>query len=205
MHTFFQSILQSTFQIIIPAAHAAVTAAASTAYAATSSTAPAEPGITTVLGLDWRLFIAQLINFSIVVLILWKWVFGPLGKKLTERQEMVQRSIKQSKDIELKVAQAEQDRLAQMEAARKEASGIIDRAQTAAEKTKAGILAEAQSAAEKVIAQSRVRISEEHLKMAAELKEEAATLIVAATEQILKEKVDAKKDQQMIKDILKSL
>jgi F0F1-type ATP synthase membrane subunit b/b' len=39
----------------------------------------------------------------------------------------------------------------------------------------------------------------------AEVREEAATLVVAATEKILREKIDVKKDEQLIKESLKNI
>jgi F-type H+-transporting ATPase subunit b len=178
---------------IIPTVHAATEA----------SEAP--QGITGLLGLNLKLFIAQLVNFSIVLFVLWKWVFGPLGKKLQERTETIEKSLKHAEEIEQKHKDAESARLAEIEKARIEASEIITRAQKMAETTKDQIVAEAKAVAEKVNAQALVQIENEKKKLIAEVREEAATMVVAATERIIKEKLDPKRDEALIKESLKTL
>ena len=178
--------------LIIPVAHAADASAAT-------------PSVTTLLGLDWKLFIAQLINVGIVVFVLWKWVFTPLGHKLEERSRTIAQSLAHAQEIEQMHADAETFKKSEMEKARKEASSIIEKSQVAAEVVKAQILSDATAASEKIAEQSKIRIAEEKKTMLQEVNEEVSTLVVAATEQILKEKLDAKKDAQMIKEALKSL
>ena len=182
--------ISSFFQI--PAAHAA-------------DAATANPSVTTLFGLNWKLFIAQLINFGIILFVLWKWVFGPLGKKLEERSDKIEKSLKQAEEIEEKHRQAEQARLAEIEKAYKEAGSIIEAAQKTANQTKDQIIAEAKQASERLQAQTKQQLQDEKAKLLQEVRQEAANMVVAATEKIIRQKLDPKKDEQLIKESLKDI
>ena len=161
--------------------------------------------VVTLLGLNWQLFIAQLVNFAIVLFVLWKWVFTPLGKKLTERSENIEKSIAQQADIEKQHAAAAQFRKDEMAKAQVEAAAVIDRAQVAAKKTGEQILADARRASEQLVVQTKAQLEDEKAKLIREVKEYAATLVTMATEKIIREKLDSAKDQELIKETLKNL
>ncbi|TSC65345.1 MAG: F-type H+-transporting ATPase subunit b [Candidatus Doudnabacteria bacterium Gr01-1014_77] len=188
-------MMNEILQILIPVAHAAE---AQAAEAANSS-------VTALFGLDWKLFIAQLFNFAIVLIVLWRWVFKPLGAKLEQRTAKIEKSIKEAQEIQDQLKQVEQYRKAEMEKIRGEATEIVAKAQKTAEMNKDQIIAEAKKSAEKVLEQSKKELASEKEKLLIEVREEAATLVVAATEKILREKLDSKRDVELIKESLKGL
>lgn len=161
--------------------------------------------VVTLLGLNWKLFIAQLVNFAIVLFVLWKWVFTPLGKKLQERSENIEKSIAQQADIEAQHVAAAQFRKEEAAKAQVEASAIIDRAQVAAKKAGDQILQDARKASEQLVLQTKAQLEDEKAKLLREVKEYAATLVAMATEKIIREKLDSAKDQELIKETLKNL
>ncbi len=184
--------MHEILQILIPVAHAAETGAA-------------DDSVTALLGIDWKLFIAQLFNFAIVLIVLWRWVFKPLTTKLEQRSAKIEKSIKESQEIQDQLKGVEQYRKAEVEKIRGEANEIILKAQKTAEANKEEIIAEAKKSAERVLEQSKKELASEKSKLLIEVKEEAANLIVAATEKILREKLDPKKDAELIKESLKGL
>ncbi|MHB8871288.1 MAG: F0F1 ATP synthase subunit B [Candidatus Doudnabacteria bacterium] len=188
-------MMNEILHILIPIAHAAEANVSDVA----------NDSVTALLGLDWKLFIAQLINFAIVLIVLWRWVFKPLGAKLEQRTAKIEKSIKESQEIQDQLKQVEQYRKAEMEKIRGEANEIVAKAQKTAEMNKEQIIAEAKKGAEKVLEQSKKELASEKEKLLAEVREEAATLVVAATEKILREKLDSKRDVELIKESLKGL
>jgi len=186
------NIFSHILHLIIPVAHAAESTGSS-------------PSVTELFGLNWKLFLAQLINFGVVLFVLWKWVFGPIGAKLQERTDRIEKSLQQAREIEEKHKAAEAARMAEIERARKEANEIVDRAQAAANQTKEQILAEAKQSAEKLLAQTKQQLADEKNKLMREVREEAAGLVVLATEKLLREKIDQQKDQHIIKESLKNV
>ncbi len=184
--------------ILIPVAHAAEEAT----HVATEATAS---GPVALFGLDFKLFIAQLFNFLIVLFVLWRWVFTPLTKKLSERTAKIENSLKNAENIEERIKETDAQRAATLSQARDQAASIITSAQKAAEQTKDQILTEAKKSGEKLIEQAKAEIDSQKEKSLAAIREEAANLVVTATERIIRQKLDAKADHQLIKDSLKQL
>ncbi|MCX6779339.1 MAG: hypothetical protein NTU97_03855, partial [Candidatus Magasanikbacteria bacterium] len=54
-------------------------------------------------------------------------------------------------------------------------------------------------------AQAKTKIKEEREEMISVIKKDAGDLVVAALEKILKEKVDSKKDKELIEGVVKTL
>jgi F0F1-type ATP synthase membrane subunit b/b' len=50
---------------------------------------PASTDLLGKLGINAPLFLAQLVNFSIVLLVMWKWVYTPLVKLMDKRAQEI--------------------------------------------------------------------------------------------------------------------
>src|SRR5262245_53133970 len=59
-----------------------------------------EGGVLGMLGINWKLFIAQLINFGIVLFVLWKWVFKPVSSGLEARTTRIEKSLQDATQLE---------------------------------------------------------------------------------------------------------
>ena len=177
---------------IIPVAQAAEEAAHSTSPVA-------------VLGLNLSGFIAQLINFGIVLFILWKWVFTPVTKKLQERTAKIEKSLNDAETVAKDKQEFEKWKNEQIVNARHEASIIISKAQVDATKVKEDLAAQSKSEQEKIIADAKVRIEQEKNQTMASAKGELADLVTMATEKIIRQKMDGKMDKQLVNDTLKSM
>ncbi len=185
------NLLHYLAQFIIPIARAQETAASGNPAAA--------------LGVDWRLFVAQLINFGILLFVLWKWAFVPIAKKLEERTAKIEKSLHDADRIEKEKREFENWRQAEIIKTRQEASAVVTAAQSEAQKAKQQIAAETKAEQEKIVAQAKQQIDSEKNRSIAEAKSEIANLVTAAAEKILRKKLDAKADQELIKESLKSI
>lgn len=154
------------------------------------------------LGINWKLFIAQIINFGIVLFVLWKWVFGPIGKALEDRREKVEKSLRDAREIEERVQKFEVEHEERVRESRKEAESIIQKASKAATEMKSGASADAQAEAEKIISNAKKTIEAEKEKAITEVRQELTDLTVSATEKILQKKMDEKNDQEYVKKII---
>lgn len=184
--------LQSIF---ITVAHAAETA----------TTTESSGGVIGTLGINGQLFIAQLINFAIILFVLWKWVLTPVAKKLQERTEKIEKSLNDADRIENEKHTFEQWRQEEMSKTRKEASGIITTAQTEAGKAKEQIIQQTKEEQSKLVEQARVQIEQEKNQALSSAKAELADLVTTATEKILRRKLDDKKDAELVKESISEL
>ncbi len=163
-----------------------------------------EPNFIGTLGLNWKLFLAQLINFGIVVFILWKWVFKPVTSALEARRQRIEESVKTAEEIEKRLQEFEAHRETQMRKAQAQAEALIQKAEGLASESKSQILEMARLEARKLLAEAKTAIATEKEQMLREIREEVATLTVMATEKILREKLDEKKDKEIINNALRA-
>jgi len=160
---------------------------------------------TAVLGLHLGQFIAQLINFGIVLLIFWKWVLPAVMKNLQSRTARIEKSLKDAERVEKEKLEFEQWRQAEMSKTRQEASSIITKAQSEANQVKDQTIQQTKEEQQKLVEQAKKQIEQEKNSMMSSAKSELADLITGTAEKILKEKMDKKKDEEIIKNALKNI
>lgn len=175
------------------------------AHAQEAATEAANPSIAGMFGLNAKLFLAQLVNFGIVLFVLWKWVFTPVTKGLEKRTKTIEKSLQDAETVEQEKKNFEAWRITEMSAARKEASEIVTKAKVDAETVRAELLNKTKAEQQKVMDQTKEQLKIEQVRSVAEVKEEIATLVVAASQKILHGKLDAKTDKELIKESLKEV
>lgn len=180
-------------------------AAEEVVHAAVEAAQESDGGVVGLLGLNIKLFIAQLINFGIVLFILWKWVFKPVTTALRQRTEKIENSLADAKKIEEKMIEMESYQKQQVEKANKDYQKIVVQAENVAKQQKEEILQEAKTRAEKMIRDAEMRMTEEKRQLISEAKQELVDLVVTASERILSEKLDKKKDEKLISEMLKDV
>lgn len=178
---------------------------AETAVAAAGEAAQEKESVTALLGLNWKLFIAQLVNFGVIIFVLWKWVFTPVTNALSSRTKKIEQSLADAEKIKQQVADLEIYTRDQEAKARAEYQKAVDESVRAASRQKENILGEARVQSEKMIADAEARIAQEHDRMIKEAREELADLVIAAAEKLLSEKIDRTKDMEFTRASLEQL
>lgn len=153
--------------------------------------------------IDWKLVVAQLVNFGIVLFVLYKFAYGPILKTLNDRTAKIDKGLKDAEEANRKVIEMGDREKEVLVEARKEAQAILAKSEEQAKKNKDEIMAEAKAQAEKAVAEAQKKIEEEKNKMMAQVKGEIAGLVMAATEKLIGEKMDSKKDAELIEQSLK--
>jgi len=170
-----------------------------------TESAVAEQSLPASLGLNTQLFVFQLINFTVVAVILWFLVLKPLTKTLAERKKMIDESIDNAKEIETNLALSEKEYQDKLKEAKGEANKVIEHAHTEAKQLGEDMKVKAKTEVEGIVAQAKKSIQSEKVQMMEEIRQESATLIVTALEKILNEKMDGNIDKKIIEDSLKNL
>src|ERR1035437_5787280 len=79
---------------------------------ATAAHGEAATGITKIIqdfGISWPFFIAQVLNFSVVAFILWKFAFKPVLATLDERQRRIADGLKYADEMKAKLEATQQE------------------------------------------------------------------------------------------------
>jgi F-type H+-transporting ATPase subunit b len=168
-----------------------------------ASEAEEDAGLVGMFGINWKLFLAQLVNFGIIIFVLWKWVFKPVTKGLTDRTEKIESSLAEAERIAQERQTFESWKQGEISTVRAEASGIITAAKQQAESLKAETLKTTASEQARLVEQTKQRLQQEQTAMLQSAQAQLADLVVSASEKILKEKLSSTKDQDLIKQALK--
>src|SRR5476649_87408 len=85
-----------------------------TSQAAEAAAAHGEPatGITKIFqdfGISWPFFLAQVVNFSLVAFILWKFAFKPVLATLDERQKKIADGLRYADEMKAKLEATQQE------------------------------------------------------------------------------------------------
>jgi len=149
--------------------------------------------------IDAGLLLAQLVNFLIVLVVLYKFAYKPILKTLNDRTGKIEKGLKDAEDAQIKLVEMEKKEKEILTKAKEEGQKIITAAEVVARNNKEELLAEAKVQSDKILTEAGKKIEEEKNKMIDEIKSEVAGLVVMATEKILDEKIDTSKDKDLIK------
>lgn len=163
-----------------------------------------EGGLAT-LGINGNIFIAQLVNFLIVLLVLWKFAYKPLVKMLDARSERIEKSMKDAEHVEKRVAALEDERKAVIAEARAESAKLMEMARTDAESMKADTIEKAKREVERVVVHGKAQLKAEQETMMREARKELADIAVAAARRILAEGVDEKKAHSLAEEVIRKM
>ena len=155
------------------------------------------------LGLSFSAFLIQLITFVIVFLILNRFAFKPIVKKLEERRQVIEDGVKMGLELEKERKELDAEVVKITRDARHEADKII----ATGHKEARSVMSDSEKATarkvETMITDAEARIEEESEQARLGLEKDIVGLISEATEALVGEKVDTKKDAELIDKILK--
>ena len=153
------------------------------------------------LGIDWKLFLAQAINFLILLFILRRYAYKPMLDFLEKRTERIDKGLKDAEAAQKKLSEMEKKEKEVMAKARNEAQAIIAAAEESAKKRDAKRLAETEAKTKRFVEDARMKIEEEKDKVMGEVKSEVAEIVALSVEKLLRERVDTRKDEKIIAHI----
>ncbi len=133
-------------------------------------------------GIEWKLLVAQLINFGVLVLVLHKFVYKPLLKVLDERSKSAKDAEAKSSSIDKKLEEIKAEEEIVLRDARKRGAEIIKSVEAQASVLKARLEKDATESALKVVREAEVRMKAENEKMNSLFKAEMKEIVASAIE-----------------------
>lgn len=172
-----------------------------TIFAATGESAEEAGGISAV-GLDPWALLAQAVTFLVLFWVIKRFALDKIVDTLEERRKTIDKGVRLGIHM-----QSEQDKLAdtielKLHEARQQADTIIAEANQEAGAILKNAEESAQHRGEKMLEDARARIEDDVQKAKRELEKEMVQLVAQATEIIIDEKLDAKKDSNLIERAL---
>jgi F-type H+-transporting ATPase subunit b len=155
--------------------------------------------------IDWKLLIAQLVNFGIVVGVLWYFALKPLLKVMNKRTADIEQSLKDAKEIEQKLHDAEKTKQAVIIEAQKEAQIVMEKSYKESEALKEEKLRETRTEMEKIAAKTKADLLLEKDKMVQEAKRDVADLVMAASSKIIGKQLDESANKKLIEETINQI
>jgi F-type H+-transporting ATPase subunit b len=157
------------------------------------------------LGINLKIFIAQLVNFTVVLLVLWKWAYKPIVRLLDERQHKIEKSVKDAQEIEQRLSRLSGEREEVLIAARQEAKARVEEALAGAEGRRQEILEKTKGEVERVIAQGKQQLAQEREAMMRDARKELAEIVVEASRKIVASEINEKKAASLAEEVIRKM
>jgi F-type H+-transporting ATPase subunit b len=144
--------------------------------------------IFTTFGIDWHLLLINAINFGLLLLGLWYFLYTPLMRMLEERRQKVAQGVADAQAAQQSLKEIEGTRASTLAQAGREADEVLARARNAAQAREREMLAHAEAAAASVVKEAEAQAKEAKARAVAESKQEVAKLIVLGMEKTMQTK-----------------
>jgi F-type H+-transporting ATPase subunit b len=150
-------------------------------------------------------FIAQVISFGIVALLLRRFAYQPILQALAKRRERIAESLANADKIKAELARTEAARLEALVQAGNQANQLIAEARVAAAKLLETESQKAIATAEQIIAKAREASEADHVRMMNELKREIGRLVVETTARVSGKILSVEDQRRLIEETNKQL
>jgi F-type H+-transporting ATPase subunit b len=156
-------------------------------------------------GLDIKILIAQLINFAILLFVLWKFAYKPMFKILDDRKKKIETGIENAAKAEEKLREISEEEKKIMIEAKKEAAKILDEARVMAEESRKRNIDKTKEEIGQLINQEKENMRQEKAEILKSINREVADLVMITVEKVIEEKMSGAKDEELIKKAINKL
>jgi F-type H+-transporting ATPase subunit b len=140
--------------------------------------------------IDWKIIIAQMINFGIVFAVLYIYALKPLSKLMTERSEKISKGIDDAKKNKETLENTKIEYEETIAEAKKEANKIFQEGKKEAETKKMSMIEDAKKEVATIIENGKKSLEAEKAKIMEDAKKEIVSLTMLATEKMISNKPD---------------
>jgi F-type H+-transporting ATPase subunit b len=141
-------------------------------------------------GVDGPHLIVQLVNFSILAFVLYRFAVKPALGQMEERNRLIEKGLADAQAATARLAEAQKASEAKLNAASDEASKILAEARNSAKAAVEAAKAEASAAQAEVVAKAKAAIEADRVKMLAEVRGEVSRLVVETAAKVLEQNLD---------------
>jgi len=140
-----------------------------------------------VFGIDWKILVVQIINFSVLLGVLWYFLYKPLTNLIENRRAQIIKGVADAERAEAALKDADTKKADILAKASIEAQDIVNASRTSGKAREAEIVKEAQEKYERMMAEAALKSEEIQREALAKSKQEIAKLVVLGVEKTLKE------------------
>jgi len=157
------------------------------------------------LGINLGYLISQIVNFSLLALLLYFVGYKPILRVLDERSARIRQGMADAEKAQRMAAEAQQEFERQLALARKESQALIAQATQTAQKQRDEILAQAREQAAAELARAKEEIARERERALVELRQEIADLSVTVAEKVIGQTLDLAAQRRLVQRFIEQV
>jgi F-type H+-transporting ATPase subunit b len=150
-------------------------------------------------------FLATLLNFALLLFILYKLLWKKLINAMDSRKNQIDESLEKAELARKEVSETKTKISADIENARRQAREIVEQSQRAGEEAKNVILKQANEAADAALVRAQEEIEQQKISAISDIKSEVAQLVIMVTEKVLAENVSPEQHKALVDKYIKEL
>lgn len=154
------------------------------------------------IGISLNGLLAQIVNFLILLVLLYSIAYKPLRRMMEERSNRIRQGLEQAEQASRRLAEADEEARRKLEEAQRKGQEILSQAAALGERLKEEARQEARAQAEALIARARGEIELEREQAIRQLRQEFADLAILAAEKVLRETLDRERHRRLIEEVL---
>ncbi|MBI4224709.1 MAG: F0F1 ATP synthase subunit B [Candidatus Sungbacteria bacterium] len=159
----------------------------------------------THFGIDWRLLLAQAVNFFLLLFLLKKFAYKPILAMLAKRRHEIEKGFELRREAEKTLKEADELRERTLQQARADSLAMVNEAEQAGKKRQEEIVAEGIKKGEALVHDAKRIILQEKAIMGEEVYATAHELVRKGLEKVLGKMPAGERDKQLIHDALAEL
>jgi F-type H+-transporting ATPase subunit b len=139
-------------------------------------------------GIDWRLVVIQVFNFTLMIAVLWYFLYTPILSVINEREQKIKKGVEDAELASKKLTEADSEKATILQKAHGESESIVLRAKGHANEKGAAIITDAEQRSERILQDAKNKAEELKVRAHKESEAEIAKVAILAAEEILKQK-----------------
>ncbi|HEY9585328.1 MAG TPA: F0F1 ATP synthase subunit B [Candidatus Paceibacterota bacterium] len=139
-------------------------------------------------GVNWKLLLIQGINFGLLLLILYRFLYRPLFTLLDKRQHAIEKGLRDAEEVAREKTQISEEKEAILASSREEGGKLVEQLRKEAIAQEKSILREAQEKSTAMFTEARQKADAEREHILRESEKEIARIAILASEKILRDR-----------------
>jgi F-type H+-transporting ATPase subunit b len=164
----------------------------------------AEGGGGGLISLDKSLLV-QMVNFLILLLILWRLLYRPLLAKMQERTQAIQRSLEEAQAARAEIARQQEENASRLRQAHAEAATIRERALKDAGEEQKRVLETARAEAQRLVDSAKAQLEADTRRARDDLRREVAELATTVAEKLVRKSLREEDHRRVVADAIGQL
>ena len=154
------------------------------------------------LGINLGYLLIQILGILVLVAFMKAFAFEPILRVLEERQARIAKGLEDARQAAIARDNADAEAKKILDAARAEAAKLRQQAAEQAEETRKGMIKQAEGEAREIVVQARSEAEEERNRILSELRNQVASIAIAATNKLVQVSMDEKQQRTLVNSFL---